>query len=202
MKKLLLSGVLILTVFLSSAQKYHSSYPSLLWEITGNGMTKPSYLFGTMHVSSKMVFHLSDSFYLDIKNSDVVALELDPQLWQDQLFRFENMQTNLRFFSGGSPGDYLNERSFQLEKYEDQLRSALSEEPSIINGLLYRSMRTRADFEEDTYLDLYIYQTGKKLGKQATGVENYFQTEKLILEATQDMMKDKKKRNIDADGES
>src|ERR1700712_5079573 len=118
---------LVLFLFLASSlaaqKRTEKKYPALLWEITGNKLRKPSYLFGTMHVSSKMVFHLSDSFYLDIKNSDVVALELDPQLWQDQLFRFENMQTNLRFFSGGSPGDYLNERSFQLEKYEDQLRS-------------------------------------------------------------------------------
>ena len=102
----------------------------------------------------------------------------------------------------GSPNDYLNEKSFQLEKYEDKLKFALSEEPTLINGLLYRTFQAKADFEEDTYLDLYIYQTGKKLGKQATGVENYFETEKLILEATQDMMKDKKKRNADADGES
>ena len=173
--------------FLSRAKNGRSSdkkYPTLLWEITGNGLTKPSYLFGTMHVSSKMVFHLSDSFYLGIKNSDVVALELDPQLWQDQLFRYQNMQTNLRFYTQGSPNDYLNEKSFQLEKYEDKLKAALSEEPTIINGLLYRTVQPRADFEEDTYLDLYIYQTGKKLGKQATGVENYFETEKLILEAT------------------
>jgi uncharacterized protein YbaP (TraB family) len=177
-------------------------YQALLWEITGNGLPKPSYLFGTMHVSSKLVFHLSDSFYLDLKNSDVVALELDPQLWQDQLFRFQNMQTNLRFYTQGSPGDYINEKSFQLEKYEDKLKSALSDEPTIINGLLYRSFRARADFEEDTYLDLYIYQTGKKLGKQATGVENYFETEQLIMEAAQDMMKDKKKRSSNLDGES
>jgi uncharacterized protein YbaP (TraB family) len=168
----------------------------------GNGLKKPSYLFGTMHVSSKMVFHLSDSFYLDIKNSDVVALELDPQLWQDQLFRFQNMETNLRFYTQGSPSDYLNEKSFQLEKYEDQLRAALSEEPSLINGLLYRTFQSRADFEEDTYLDLYIYQTGKKLGKQATGVENYFQTEQLIMEAAQDMLKEKKKKKPETDGES
>ncbi|HMH22054.1 MAG TPA: TraB/GumN family protein [Puia sp.] len=203
-RKLLLVLVcfLVPAAFLKAQKRVEKKYPTLLWEITGNGLQKTSYLFGTMHVSSKMVFHLSDSFYLDIKNSDVVALELDPQLWQDQLFRFESMQNNLRFYTQGSPGDYLNERSFQLEKYEDQLRSALSEEPSIINGLLYRSMRARADFEEDTYLDLYIYQTGKKLGKQATGVENYFQTEQLIMEAAQDMMKDKKKKRPDTDGQS
>src|SRR6201990_384305 len=112
-------------------------YPTLLWEITGNGLKKPSYLFGTMHVSSKLVFHLSDSFYLDIKNADVVALELDPQLWQDQLFRFENLQSNLRYYTQGAPSDLINEHSFQLEKYEAPLRSALSDEPTVINGLLY-----------------------------------------------------------------
>lgn len=176
-------------------------YPALLWEITGNGMAKPSYLFGTMHVSSKLVFHLSDSFYQDIRNSEMVALELDPQVWQDQLFRYQKMQTNLRFYTQGAPGDYINERSFQLEKYEDNLKSALSDEPTIINGLLYRTYQSHADFEEDTYLDLYIYQTGRKLGKQATGVENYFQTEQLVMEAAQDMMKDKKKRT-DSDGAS
>src|SRR6516225_4914294 len=199
-------GILVVFILhswiLPAQKKEEKKYPTLLWEITGNGLKKPSYLFGTMHVSSKMVFHLSDSFYFGIRNADVVALELDPQLWQDQLYRYQNMQTNLRFYTQGSPNNYLNEKSFQLENYEDRLKTALSEEPTIINGLLYRTFQPRADFEEDTYLDLYIYQTGKKLGKQATGVENYFETERLILEATQDMMKDRKRRNLDMDGES
>ncbi len=196
----------VFCLFLVSSPKAQDKsgkkYPALLWEITGNGLSKPSYLFGTMHVSSKLVFHLSDSFYLDIKSSDVVALELDPQLWQDQLFRFENMESNLRYYTQGSPNDFVNEKSFQLERYDDRLKSALSDEPTVINGLLYRTYRTRADFEEDTYLDLYIYQTGRKLGKQGTGVENYFQTERLVMEAAQDMMKDRKKKAPDMDGES
>src|SRR5882757_1572468 len=200
------SAVLILLLSLASSltaqKKAEKKYPALLWEITGNGLIKPSYLFGTMHVSSKLVFHLSDSFYLDIRNAEVVALELDPQLWQDQLFRMQNMQSNLRFYTQGAPNDLINEKSFQLEKYEDRLKTALSDEPTVINGLLYRTYRGQADFEEDTYLDLYIYQTGRKLGKQATGVENYFQTERLIMEAAQDMMKDKKKKAPDTDGES
>ncbi len=203
-RKFLLLPVLFLFLALSltAQRKTEKKYPTLLWEITGNGIKKPSYLFGTMHVSSKLVFHLSDSFYLGIRNADVVALELDPQLWQDQLFRFQNMQKNLRFYTQGAPGDMINEKSFQLEKYDDRLKSALSDEPTIINGLLYRTYHTRADFEEDTYLDLYIYQTGRKLGKQATGVENYFQTEKLVMEAAQDMMKDKKKKPPETDGGS
>lgn len=194
--------LLFLAPALPAQPHIEKRYPTLLWEITGNGLKKPSYLFGTMHVSSKLVFHLSDSFYLDIKSADVVALELDPQLWQDQLFRFENLQSNLRYYTQGAPGDLINEKTFRLPRYEDRLKSAISDEPTVINGLLYRTFRSQADFEEDTYLDLYIYQTGRKLGKQATGVENYFQTERLIMEAAQDMMKDKRKKSPDTDGES
>jgi len=182
-------------------KKTQKKYPGLLWQITGNGLRKPSYLFGTMHVSSKLAFNLGDSFYLGIKNSDVVALEIDPQKWQDQMYRFQTMQNNLRSYTGGLPSDYLNEKSFQLEDFEDNLRSALSEEPELINGLLYRTAQPKADFEEDTYLDLYIYQTGRKLGKPATGVENFFDTEKLILEATQDLLLDKKGYSFNETGE-
>src|ERR1700744_5687507 len=124
--------LLLLATAVSAQRGVDKKSPALLWEITGNGLKNPSYLFGTMHVSSKLVFHLSDSFYLDIKNADVVALELDPQLWQDQLFRFENLQSNLRYYTQGAPNELINEKSFQLEKYEDRLKSAISDEPTVI----------------------------------------------------------------------
>lgn len=185
-----------------SQKVINKKYPSLFWEITGNGLKKPSYLFGTMHVSSKMVFHLSDSFYMAIKNVDAVALELNPDVWQGQMVRLDKLQQNYREFSQPAKGNYLNEKSFQVRSYADELKASLSTEPTVINSLLYRSYKSREDFEEDTFLDLYIFQTGKKLGKRATGVENYYETEQIILEAYNDMGKEKKKRSIDTDGES
>ena len=106
--------LLFLAFSLPAQQHIEKKYPTLLWEITGHGLKKPSYLFGTMHVSSKLVFHLSDSFYLDIKSADVVALELDPQLWQDQMFRFENLQSNLRYYTQGAPNDLINEKTGEI----------------------------------------------------------------------------------------
>src|SRR6476646_2114535 len=92
LRKLVAFAILFFAGFSSFTQKPKRpprNYPSLLWEITGNGMSRPSYLFGTMHVSSKMVFHLSDSFYLAIKNADVVALETDMGSWQDDFSRYD-----------------------------------------------------------------------------------------------------------------
>src|SRR6478672_9807580 len=92
MRNLIAVAVFLLSFSISFSQKTKvppKKYPSLLWEITGNGMTRPSYQFGTMHVSSKMVFHLSDSFYLGIKNADVVALETDMGTWQEDFSRYD-----------------------------------------------------------------------------------------------------------------
>ena len=173
-----------------------------MWEITGNGLKTPSYLFGTMHVSSKMVFNLPDSFYHAIRNVEAVALELDPDVWQPQMVKLDQLQLNYKNFTKVPNSDYLNEKSFQLEKYEDELKAALSTEPTVVNSLLYRSYKSREDFEEDTFLDLYIFQTGKKLGKKTTGVENYYETEKIVLEAYADMAKEKGRKTIDTEGES
>ena len=111
---------------MDSAQNIpHKKYQSLLWEISGNGLKTPSYLFGTMHVSSKMVFHLADSFYYALKNVDAVATEINPDFWQKEMVNLDRLQHNYRSFVQATPSDYLNEKSFRLEDYEDQLRNAL-----------------------------------------------------------------------------
>jgi uncharacterized protein YbaP (TraB family) len=175
-------------------------YPSLLWEITRDGLQKPSYLFGTMHVSDKLAFHLGDSFYHAIKNVQTVALETNPEFWQDDysksiLFkRSSNFEPdNFYFESSQFPGDFMHITSFSFDDYDEAIKAALAVEPSLVNGLLYRTYGNNLDdFEEDTYLDMYIFQTGKNLGKQVTGVENFEESEKLVIEAYKDMHNDRK----------
>jgi uncharacterized protein YbaP (TraB family) len=198
-----LSVIFLLSAFTSGAQqKKDAKYPSLLWQITGNGLTRPSYLFGTMHVSSKLAFHLRDSFYYALKNVDAVALELNPETWQPQMVRLNDLNQNYTNYTQIPGTDFLTENSFRITKYDDLLKSALSTEPPVVNSLLYRSYQMKEDFEEDTFLDLYIFQTGRKLGKAPAGVEDYYESEKLVLEAYADMAKEKKKKEVDLDGET
>ncbi len=190
------------TCLKAQAQPTTKKYQGLLWEISGNGLTGPSYLFGTMHVSSKLAFHLSDSFYYALKQVDAVALELNPDLWQAQMVRLARLNDNYTEFVQPAGNDYITESSFRIDNYENTLKAALSTEPPVVNSLLYRSYKTRDDFEEDTFLDLYIFQAGRKLGKAAAGVEDYYESEKLVMEAYRDMANEKKKKDIDLDGES
>src|SRR5688572_28161120 len=204
MRRLFCGVFLILISSLSFSQNFkikERKYPSLLWEITGNGLKKPSYLFGTMHVSSKMVFNLSDSFYTAIKSADVIALETNPESWQEDMFNF-NFDNDLVNPSNPwaqglhhVPDDYFTINTLKFSKYEKLIEIALASNPAAINNLLYRTYsEEQTDFEEDTYLDLYIYQAGKKWGKKVFGVEKYAESMKLAMEAYMDAMKDKNKK--------
>lgn len=185
--------VVLLLIPTSASSQKKLKYPSLFWEITGNGLKKPSYLFGTMHISSKLVFHLSDSFYNAIKAVDVVALELNPELWQTDIPRMNRQSEDYQRFASGYSDDYMKEMAYSNEGFEMKIKSLLAREPELNNALLYRTDRESDDFEENTYLDLYIYQTGRKLGKEATGVENYMTSQRMMVEAYMDAALEKNK---------
>jgi uncharacterized protein YbaP (TraB family) len=183
-------------------------YPSLLWEISGNGLKKPSFLFGTMHVSSKMAFHLADSFYIGIRNADMVALETNPESWQEDMSKYDVGNSEFRNFGFRTsnftpePDEFLRISTLRFYKYDKKIEKSLYSNPSTINNLLYRSYGNESsDFEEDTYLDMYIYQCGKKWGKKVAGVEKYGESMKLMMEAYKDAAKDRntKERSYDAD---
>ena len=195
------------SVLIASGQpvkKIEKKYPSLLWEISSNGLTKPSYLFGTMHVSNKQVFHLSDSFFYAIKKSDVVALELNSETWQKDMVQMDrDGETYQKFYSEKSlSGGYINAGTFKIDNnFIKDIKYALQRQPYIINSLLYRNNQGQDDYEEDTFLDMYIYQTGKKLGKRSSGVESYYEMQMLSMGAEIDRNNEKvkKKKNYDLD---
>jgi len=206
-----LCALLLFSVTVSFSQPSKikpNKYPSLLWEIRGKGLAKPSYLFGTMHVSSKMVFNLSDSFYIGIRNAQVVALETNPGTWQEDFSRYDmdgESQRTLRPSASGidgyaAPHDYLTLNTLKLTAYEKLMEAALYSNPSIINNFLYRSRSgLAADFEEDTYLDLHIFQAGKKLGKKLCGVEDFDGSMELVKEAYADAAREKNKKEKGSD---
>lgn len=202
MKRTLLLALVVLCFSAAKAQPAikNKKYPSLLWEITGNGIKKPSYLIGTMHVSSKLAFNLPDSFYIAVRSAQVVALETNPETWQEDMSKYdfgESAYSPLMpgYGRGSMPDDYLTINTLKFYKYDNKIERALYSNSSTINNLLYRTYGNEAsDFEEDTYLDMYIYQCGKKWGKKVAGVEDYGESMKLMAEAYKDAAKDKTRK--------
>ena len=188
---------LVLSLCCLTSYSQNNEYQGHLWKISGNGLEEPSFLYGTMHVSNKVAFHLSDSFYKAIKSVDVVALEINPETWMETMTTDGYVADQMgNAFS--IRGDYsykgFYKAIFELEQPENkEIGEALGQELGILNSLLYRTSNYNADFEEDTYLDLFIYQAGKKQGKEITGLEKLGITMRMSEEIGQ-LEKDKDKR--------
>lgn len=157
--------------FITSGQK---RYTSLLWKISGNGLKKPSYLYGTMHVSSKVAYHLSDQFYEAIKSADVVGLESDPSKWLGEMDKYHILNSSNRNNGLGYFYQNFYSDAFALRIHDEKLYSSMiSFDPEIINSLLFRKNLSNENFEESTYIDLFIYQTGTKWGKKIVSLEDF-----------------------------
>ncbi|HEX6428727.1 MAG TPA: TraB/GumN family protein [Niastella sp.] len=61
----------------ASDTKYNHLDNTLLWKISGNGLTRSSYLYGTMHVLCAEDATVSDNLKLAIKFCDRIYFELD-----------------------------------------------------------------------------------------------------------------------------
>jgi uncharacterized protein YbaP (TraB family) len=156
-------------------------FPSLLWEISGNGLSQNSYLYGTMHVSSKVAFHLGDSFFHAISSVDKVALESDPTQWLDQMLDSAYLEESGSLHrSGKYYRDFYDEAFFIDFLDRKSLGGTLNFNNGIINGMLYRNNSYNTEFEEDTYLDMYIFQTARKWGKEILGLEDFLVSSRLV----------------------
>lgn len=164
------------------SQTKAKDYPSLLWEISGNGLTKPSYLYGTMHVSKKVAFHLTEAFFEGLKNTDVVALETNPETWLSEIMSEGSSLLNTNYFRsfyGENSNFYEKAFSFKMPGNKF-IKLQISREPENVNSLLYRYNGYSGNFEEYTYLDLFIFQSARKSNKSVIALED-FKTSMVML---------------------
>ncbi|MGZ3919650.1 MAG: TraB/GumN family protein [Bacteroidia bacterium] len=175
MKKFLLI-LLFLPAFVFP--QHSKKYPSLLWKITGNGLKKPSYLYGTMHVSNRVAYHLSEQFFDALKSVDVVGLETNPGEWLENMEKTGELSQINQFSNPYVYNQNFYKSTFSIASPDRRiLQGILSYDPDIINGLLYRHNRSKENFEENTYIDLFIFQSASKLNKQVISLEDFVQSE-------------------------
>lgn len=176
MKKIALLLVLISSSFFAQEKKYQS----LLWEISGNGLQKKSYVYGSMHVSDKVSYHLSDAFFTHLQNADIIANESEPRTWTElfDLFSFYSNYANRGSF-------YTNFYINPLEK--DDLYSLFRSTNYNLESLLTRTNEMNKEYQEETYLDMFIYRTGRKYNKKTVGLEDVKTSTLNIMKAQANM---------------
>lgn len=145
---------------------------SLFWKIDGNGLEKPSYLFGTMHIRDKRVFEFSDSVMVKFEMADVFAMEIHHDTLNEKIYRksIENYIRKVNYDeSYGNEWDYNPElgvgKDLDMTKFKKKtLRS--------LDNMLRKARKKKKDLMP-VYLDAFLFYKAKVLGKKVIGLEKY-----------------------------
>lgn len=108
MKKRL--AVLFLLFFQFSQTYAQQSQKGLLWEISGNGLSQPSYIFGTIHLICPDSFFVPKSTAVKFKIAQQVFLEID---MDDQQMMMKT-QKLMMSADGKKLKDIMNESDYQI----------------------------------------------------------------------------------------
>jgi uncharacterized protein YbaP (TraB family) len=143
-----LAAALLLTAPLAQAQKAPkaaaapAATKSLLWEISGNKLTRPSYVFGTIHLLCANDLKVSDAVKTAVANSQQVALELD----MDSPTMAQEMQTMLMLPAGQTVQGCMTKEEYTAvsDYYTNELKMPFAQmgsmKPFILSTLLYPKM--------------------------------------------------------------
>ena len=166
--------LLILLPLFSFTQEEKPDY-ALLWRISGNELTEDSWLFGTMHVRDERAFAFSDSVLLAFEQSEAFALEVDFDEISTQIFEsiLEGTQA-----SDKEPIDLheiLSEEEYNA--IDKQLRSqkgiGIDQLPTKSAWHLsnFLSPELPDDNARETFLDAWLFNNAKMMGKKIIGIE-------------------------------
>jgi uncharacterized protein YbaP (TraB family) len=89
----------------------------LLWQITGKGLSKPSYLYGSFHSNDVRLFHFTDSTYAALLHAEAIVLEADIySMFTEYDTRIGNPQ--MKYDAFGNP--YTSDKTASRTKYGDE----------------------------------------------------------------------------------
>jgi uncharacterized protein YbaP (TraB family) len=173
MRRLIFFSAILFFSASLSAQQGGKQYNSLLWRIAGNGLTKPSYLYGTIHLNDKKLFFFGDSLYKALEQTEGFAAELD---MASVATEYINMMLGDKDDESPSVKDVLGEK--KLDQYKAQLEKKFGKPVSKItakeveNEEQTRSTKMFAKGEMKTFMDAYLFDLAYKQGKWTGGIED------------------------------
>jgi uncharacterized protein YbaP (TraB family) len=170
MKKLTVTFSLSFMVLFCLAQTKPA--PTLLWRISGNGMTKPSFLFGTMHVNERRAFNFKDSLYQYLEQADAFAMEFHPDSANSIITAYMNGELS----TDNSQGRELTEE--QMKVLEKKLSTLNAKGPkkskkAMLDYFLGKIMTSEKKEEAmETFMDAFLFDMARRAGKDVIGLED------------------------------
>jgi len=180
----IIAGLFLGAVGCKSAEKAVSYTPenivptenSLVWKISGNGLKKPSYLYGTIHMIPKSQFELPGTVRESLDRVKRVAFEIDMKDMTNIMSQFSLIGKS--FMAGGKTlKDLLNEEDYALVKAkmaEKGLPSGMFErmKPMFLSTMLSTDeMGGPTDNSGTTSVEMELYRMSKSRRLESAGLE-------------------------------
>jgi uncharacterized protein YbaP (TraB family) len=160
------------------AQKNSRPNYKLLWRISGNGLNKPSYLFGTMHAQDKRAFNLNDSVIAKVLECEAFAMEVHPDSVNRFMASIILNQDRQNFESQMTPNEFVHYDSLMKKKTGLSLKKFKTTREATY-FLQQRGMKK----DKNTFLDAWLYNIAREKGKLMTGLESIAVQAKLYDDA-------------------
>jgi len=177
MHKLSIAALIVLLASgCSSSKKVIAEKPfelekTLLWEISGNGLSQPSYLFGTMHLLCADDAKLSDSLRYAIRVAKQVYFEIDLDNMVEMMgaMRYLNMNNNTKLSDLITAPEYKRVKDY-FSKNKTMLPLSMMErmKPYFITSLISES---KFPCPAKDGMEQVIMKEAKKDGKKINGLE-------------------------------
>lgn len=115
---------------------------TLLWEISGNGLKKPSFLFGTFHLLCKDDIHFSDQLLKAVKSCDEIYMEIDMDDPSTMLsgMMYMNMRGDTTLADLYTPKEYDRLKNYFSDTLKMPLMILQKAKPYFLVALLYPRM--------------------------------------------------------------
>ena len=160
------------TLYSQVPQYPSASTHSLLWRISGKGLAKPSYLYGTMHLTDKRLFRFDDSVYRAIESSEGLAIEVNPDemaaYFVNKLF---DQLENQKKLQDVVDRQYFNKNRKALSKKFNKPAEEVS-----ASDIIQEKNKWMAEYmqkgEMPTFMDAYLYNIARRQGKWVGGIED------------------------------
>lgn len=143
---------------------------TLLWEISGNGLQKPSFLFGTFHLLCPDDIQFSEQLKNAVNQSDEIYMELDmddPSTLMEGML-YMNMKDGKTLADLYTPEEYKKLQTYFSDSLKTPLMLLERAKPYFLVALLYPKMMnclTPAGVEEE------LLKVAKQDKKEIKGLE-------------------------------
>ena len=175
--KNLFTSFFTLVVFLVGTIAFAQNSNSLLWKVSGNGLEKPSYIFGTIHMICEDDYFMNESVEKALADSEVLITEIN----------FGNMAEMMQMQSAMQTDKPLKERisSEQYNKLEKLLKAKLGLDISDFNSVSeagIASLVTVKSFpcEQQKMYEIELFQKAMLSQKKLNGLESIAEQMKVM----------------------